>query len=600
MYLDFFHLKQHPFTLTPNPRFLFLTERHREALAHLFYGVSQDGGFVQLTGEVGTGKTTLCRCLVENAPENVDVALVLNPRQTPSELVSTLCEELGVPVPEGTCSLKALIDRLNRHLLENHARGRRTVAILDEAQDLYPETLEQVRLLTNLETESRKLLQIFLVGQPELREILKRPELRQLAQRITARYHLGPMTPGDTAGYVRHRLEVAGREDPLLTPGALRSVHRLSGGIPRLVNIVCERALLGAYGLRKDRVDRRLIRRAHREVMGLHAHGPPTRRILFWGMGAAALAALLLIWYQDPSSLLGDLIQRPTAPGGDAAAPVVSKRDVPRPSAPPARTEKRSVSTASSPNPVGPPTVEREQTSQESVPPGNFATHLERGTSGMDLETAFSILMKSWKRSLPGPRGGDPCLRIAAAGLRCLRGKGSWMRLRHIDRPVVLEFRTGPKRRYAALLGLRGPQATLGFGDLHLTISTESMDPFWLGDFILVWNAPSLSSRLLKKGMKGPDILWLRKQLDLGEGTRMEDSSHPASPVFDEALEQRVRRFQREHALLVDGMVGEKTLFELMRVTGELQGPRLSDTTRARVGKSGPRPSDHEDHRMEG
>src|SRR5579863_4453653 len=236
MYLAFFGLAEKPFSITPDPRYLYLSARHADALAHLVYGISEAGGFVQLTGEVGTGKTTIIRSLLSRTPQNAEIALILNPRLSPGEFLLSLCEELGMGA-DG--SAKELVDLLNRYLLRSHAQGRRVVLIVDEAQNLAPEVLEQIRLLTNLETETQKLLQIILIGQPELRRLLAREDLRQLAQRITGRYHLDPLSREETAAYIRHRLRVAGATRDVFTRGALYEIYRVSGGIPRLINIVC-------------------------------------------------------------------------------------------------------------------------------------------------------------------------------------------------------------------------------------------------------------------------------------------------------------------------------------------------------------------------
>jgi len=269
MYLSFFGLNEKPFAITPDPRYLYLSERHAEALAHLLYGINEAGGFVQLTGEVGTGKTTIVRSLLAQTPKNAEIALILNPKMTAPEFLLTICEELGIGVPDSALgSLKDLVDILSEYLLRAHAAGQRVVLVVDEAQNLSPEVLEQVRLLTNLETNTQKLLQIILIGQPELRELLSRNELRQLAQRITGRYHLNPLSHEETAAYVRHRLRVAGATTDIFAPQALNAVFGLSQGVPRVINVICDRALLGAYSLDRHRVTPSLVRSAAAEVFG--------------------------------------------------------------------------------------------------------------------------------------------------------------------------------------------------------------------------------------------------------------------------------------------------------------------------------------------
>ncbi|MGA9026028.1 MAG: AAA family ATPase, partial [Steroidobacteraceae bacterium] len=269
MYTSFFGLSEKPFAITPDPRYLYLSERHAEALAHLLYGINESGGFIQLTGEVGTGKTTVVRTLLSRIPHHADVAVIMNPRITPVEFLLTICEELGIAVEDADRgSVKQMVDALNRRLLTAHAEGRRVIVIVDEAQNLSADVLEQVRLLTNLETPTQKLLQIILIGQPELRDLLDRTELRQLAQRITGRYHLNPLSREETKGYVRHRLRVAGASSEIFGASAVNEVHRLSSGIPRVINVTCDRALLGAYTREVRKVTAALVRRAAGEVYG--------------------------------------------------------------------------------------------------------------------------------------------------------------------------------------------------------------------------------------------------------------------------------------------------------------------------------------------
>jgi general secretion pathway protein A len=292
MYAAHFGLREPPFAITPDPAYVYLGRHHQEALAHLLYGAGENGGFVQLTGEVGTGKTTLVRTLLEQRLENADIALCLNPRLTVEELLATVCDELGVVYPRERHTLKPLLDALNEHLLRVHAAGRRTVLIIDEAQNLSREVLEQIRLLTNLETAKHKLLRIILVGQPELRRLLARPDLRQLAQRITARYHLPPLDRRETAAYIGHRLRVAGGRAELFTESARRVVHRRSAGIPRLINIICDRALLGAWGQGARCVTAARIRQAAGEAL---RGGGSDWRFHPWLAPGIGLVALVLI-----------------------------------------------------------------------------------------------------------------------------------------------------------------------------------------------------------------------------------------------------------------------------------------------------------------
>ncbi|HEX2009550.1 MAG TPA: AAA family ATPase, partial [Roseateles sp.] len=273
MYAPFFGLQHEPFSIAPDPRYLFMSERHREALAHLLYGLRGGGGFVLLTGEIGAGKTTVCRCFLEQIPAHCNVAYIFNPKLTVLELLQTVCEEYRIPrepLPAGGIeTAKHCVDRLNAFLLQTHAAGRSNVLIIDEAQNLAPELLEQLRLLTNLETSERKLLQIILIGQPELRSMLAAPQLEQLAQRVIARFHLTALSEAETAQYVHHRLGVAGSVGAAALPfdrQALRQVHRLSRGVPRRINLLCDRALLGAYAQGRKRVDRRTLARAATEV----------------------------------------------------------------------------------------------------------------------------------------------------------------------------------------------------------------------------------------------------------------------------------------------------------------------------------------------
>jgi general secretion pathway protein A len=305
MYLSFFGIAEKPFAITPDPRYLYLSARHADALAHLVYGINEAGGFIQLTGEVGTGKTTTIRSLLARAPKNAEIALILNPRLSPGEFLLALCEELGMGADDNAAgNTKELVDLLNRYLLRAHAQGRRVVLIVDEAQNLAPEVLEHIRLLTNLETETQKLLQIILIGQPELRKLLAREDLRQLAQRITGRYHLDPLSRQETAAYVRHRMRVAGATADIFTRGALREIYNVTRGIPRVINIICDRALLGAYTQDLHQVPAALVRRAGAEVVDQEL-SPRWMPLLVGGLALAVLVgSAALLWRYAPPRLL--------------------------------------------------------------------------------------------------------------------------------------------------------------------------------------------------------------------------------------------------------------------------------------------------------
>ena len=294
MYHQYFGFNKSPFSIAPDPHNVYLSLQHREALAHLLFGVTAGGGFVLLTGEIGTGKTTMCRCLLEQLPPTCDVAFIFNPKLTALDLLLTICDELHIELGAAVKSIKTLVDRINVHLLNAHANGRNTLLIIDEAQNLSADVLEQMRLLTNLETNECKLLQIILLGQPELRQKLARPELAQLAQRIIARFHLGPLAKGDLAGYIAHRLATAGSQRPIIPNGLVSAIYRASRGVPRVVNVLCDRALLGAYVEGKTLVDRKVLARAVREVRG-EERVLPAWAASRWALVAAGLACVGLV-----------------------------------------------------------------------------------------------------------------------------------------------------------------------------------------------------------------------------------------------------------------------------------------------------------------
>jgi general secretion pathway protein A len=539
MYLSHFGLTHAPFAITPDPRFLYLSERYREALAHLLYGVGAGGGFVLLTGEVGTGKTTLCRGLLEQLPADVDAALVINPSLGADELIDAIGDELGVARPAAG-SGKARVDQLNRHLLAVHASGRRSVLIIDEAQLLGPEALEQVRLLTNLETHTAKLLQVILIGQPELRRLLARPGLRQLAQRITARYHLEPLTRAEVDAYIDHRLRLAGADGSLFEPRAKGCIQRASRGIPRLINSICDRALLGAYAQGSDRVGVRTARRAAAEVLGQVPRG--RGRHVWLALPLLAAAGLGGWLYATQLRDLEPAIDLADAPSASRAAPAATPA--------PLETVSVPVPPPAAPPPATPPAA--------ALAP---ALHADRGA-------ALASLAQLWDPTAAGIVGA--CDTLPAAGLACFSGQGSWAALRALDRPAVLTL-TAPgvstRPAYAVAVAVAGDRVELLAADgSRRSVDRDTLLAAWFGRFDLVWQPPGVP--LLRRGDRGPAVAWLRARLD-------DRASARADPLrFDADLEARVLAFQQAHDLTADGLVGQQTMLQLDLLAGP--GPRLA------------------------
>ncbi|MBZ0070904.1 MAG: AAA family ATPase [Gammaproteobacteria bacterium] len=588
MYCRHFGLDAKPFSITPDPRFLFLSERHREALAHLLYGVGEGGGFVQLTGEVGTGKTTLCRALLEQLPQSVDIALILNPKLSGLELVAAVCDELKVDYPRDTQSLKVLVDHLNEHLLRAHAAGRRTVLVIDEAQNLSAEVLEQIRLLTNLETAQAKLLQIILIGQPELQALLARNELRQLAQRITARYHLGSLSRAETQIYIAHRLKVSGGHGNLFTRGAIDAVQRLSGGTPRLINVLCDRALLGAYVEDRQRVDARLVRRAAREVLPEVQAGYGARSIWPWVAGVALVAgAAVLGWRvgdhpQDLLSFGGVASEeaRPAATDAPHAGPG-------EPGEPDKLAAFGTVAGTTSPDPLQddaellPPPTTMDAESPPPVAALGAALLTAAADESSELLT-WSGLFKLWDAALYLDGQLQPCDQAAHQGLRCLVRAGNWTQLRSLDRPAVLQMIAPDGRRVSALLrSLDTDAAGIEVGGELLHTPLAGIERYWHGQFVLLWRPP-VGHEVLRTGARGADVAWLHDLLDRLQPDAAGGAG--AADVYDTALAERVRRFQAAHALEADGVVGTLTLIHLNSADRRSGGPRLSGAALARDG----------------
>jgi general secretion pathway protein A len=587
MYEAHFGLTEFPFSITPDLRYLYMSEKHREGLAHLLYGVQSYGGFIVLTGEVGTGKTTLCRCLLQQMPEDCVVAFIINPNLTVPELLSTICDELQIAYPKDNKSVKVFVDLINACLLDAHARGEKAVLIIDEAQNLSLAVLEQIRLLTNLETAERKLLQIILLGQPELRDKLARPDLIQLSQRIIARYHLGPLSRQEVEAYIAHRLAVAGSRQEIFTRSALREVYGQSGGIPRLVNLVCDRGLLGAFSRGELKVERRMVVQAAKEVFGKETVRSSSWHGLTWrhaGLVFCAFALLCIATYRDWSTSsfvnkIGDWIaHHPTTVVGQLAEsnPVsTSPRETfPEHSGPSLPSVKEeALAEIPEPAPMESVRVPEEHAADRSKAPNGsrlaggeqpkFADTerlLERARS-QGLEGARSALFAAWGMSYELHGTADFCQQAAAQGFRCYSGPGGLAELHQWNRPAILRlFDKKGEELYAALRGVEEGVAVFDAGGERLTVSMDDLIVRWRGEYLLLWPAPQGYKNRLRIGDKGPMVTWLKLELSRAAGEPFELSP---SELFDGVLENRVKRFQLANAIFPDGLVGAQTVNRL-------------------------------------
>lgn len=579
MYSQNFGLTQDPFSIAPDPRYLFMSERHREALAHLLYGVAgvtgpggaavgTGGGFVLLTGEIGTGKTTICRCFLEQIPAGCHVAYIFNPKLSVIELLQSICEEFHIAVAPAASSpptVKDYIDPLNAFLLQRHAAGQSSVLIIDEAQNLQPDVLEQLRLLTNLETSERKLLQIVLIGQPELRAMLARPELEQLAQRVMARFHLDALSELETTQYIAHRLAVAGHTGALpFDAPALQRIHRLARGVPRRINLLCGRALLGAWANGLQHVDRKVVEKAAAEVFGPDSAAPPAAhprrtRYALGGLAVLAGAALtgFMLWNAPHAPAQATRLAPQTAvqPAAQTAAQATAKPAAPAPPAGAASSAAAPPVLAPMPAPLP---LEAVETLWPALP--------------KDLDTAWRELGGVWK--LPASDG-DPCQAAPAQPLHCYRTGGlSLPLLRQLGRPGILTLQAASGAPvYALLIGLNDQTATLQIAGQRHKVRLVTLGQWWRGDFATYWRAPPAYRPELQDASQGPAIHYLARQLSLLDGLPAPEASS-ASPTLDAPLRARVRDFQRAHGLVPDGQPGPMTFMQLDSATG-VAAPRL-------------------------
>lgn len=536
MYNEYFGLTDRPFSIAPDPRYLYMSEQHKEALAHLMYGVKQEGGFILLTGEVGTGKTTVCRCFLKQLDESIDVAYIVNPKQTSTELLESMCDDLGIPRVQDDQSIKSLTDVITNRLLVNHSVGKNTVLLIDEAQNLSVEVLEQLRLLTNLETDQKKLLQIILLGQPELLDILAKPELRQLSQRVTARFHMGCLSRKDIIPYVQHRLAVAGCRMALFPQSTAKIIEKASSGVPRLINLICDRALLGVYSSNGSTVTVQTLKQAAKEVLGEQKKASENKvSERFWAFGSFVLIVqflAVLLWlfkpWTDDSSVAdnkpaetGLLIQSETLANSEVDGVL--------------------------------------RYSQESLLQAPENDELE----SLFNPNAYAMLGQPWGINSLSNNKTQLCDDLSQTLLKCASKNVSWGRLETINRPFVATVIMQGQANYLLV-----DQFVENEAGRTLRVIQESGDvkylrqalfaQIWTGQIDYLWLQPSPEMPLLKPGDVHAYIHHVRLLL-MGEQGDL---------VYDQALSERVKDFQSEMGVASDGVIGPETIMLINSVTG--------------------------------
>ena len=597
LYSDHFGLRESPFSIAPNPEYLYMSDRHREALAHLMYGIQGDGAFILLSGEVGTGKTTVCRCLLEQIPEEVDTAFILNPKLTAEELLAAACDDLSISYPDNA-SIKTLTDVVNAYLLEAHARDRRTILIIDEAQNLSIEVLEQLRLLTNLETHQRKLLQIILLGQPELLDMLTKPELRQLSQRITARFHLEALNKNEVASYIRHRLAIAGAKGHFFSRRAVDKVFKLSEGIPRVINLICDRSMLGAYSKGEMQVTPSIVSKAAGEILGQRK----TSNLDWQRFAITAIGCLTLVTSYLFFDLLRDSPDRPSTAriledrsattlkpsqiavisdtdntlAAESLPILINKQASITPRIATERSSARGGGPAlenASQN-IGPNTRPASNTNQRVSDAEKSQTvplvPLSSLVGYSDFQRALNDLLELWDIDFIDP-GTATCELAETIGLFCYESIAGLNEMSDFNRPFIVRL----DGRWFTLAGIDRDRATVLYGKQTFDIRLNELLENWNGNFTLLWRAPPGYQVPLTVGDRGPAVDWLVNRLAI-----IDDANPGLDPgyIFDGALESRVRQFQISSGLTPDGIAGVKTWIKINDQDG-IQTPRLYSET---------------------
>ncbi len=557
MYLEHFGLLESPFSIAPDPRYLYMSERHREALAHLLYGLESDGAFILLTGDVGTGKTTVSRCLLEQVPLYTNLALVLNPKLSALELLQVICDELQIDYDKQQLSIKNLIDGINSYLLEQHALGRNTVLLIEEAQNLDLDVLEQLRLLTNLETSERKLLQVILLGQPEFLEVLSRPELSQLAQRITARFHLTPLSFNEVQEYVTHRLAVAGCRRPLFSYPRLKQVYQYSGGVPRLINVICDRALLGAYVQEHHQPDKATLKQAASEVLGA-PRGAKT------AAGNTASRGRRSGWFAGFGRVTAWLVMISLAAAFYFSQYPLTEYPVIENS-----LAQLGIEDVQSPTEVTADTSLPQQVTADSIPAKTPLAAIQWADDNLRLRSnllSYQALFERWNVAYQLGSDGTPCFHAQTRDMACLQDTGDIDSLRQLNRPAVIKlYDDFNQPQYATLLALvesqqgEVEQVVLFLANQQQSVSLAQFEYYWKGEYSLLWKKPSVYQDLIRPGDEGEAVVWLHQQINKIEN----NPQGVVSSFYDDRLQQKVRAFQLGQGLQDDAVVGVKTLIHM-------------------------------------
>ncbi|QMU60528.1 MAG: AAA family ATPase [Gammaproteobacteria bacterium] len=598
MFGQYFNIDESVFSIAPNPKYLFLSKQHEEALAHLIYGVTRKGGFVCLTGDIGTGKTTICRCMFEQLPENTDIAFVINPKFSPMELLASICDELHIGYSPFQPSIREYVKKLNTYLVEAHSRGRNTALVIDEAQNLSIEALEHVRALTNLETNEQKLLQIILIGQPELKTLLAKPELEQVNQRITARFHIGPLSLNESNHYINHRLLVAGAKEKIFSAANIKQIYRLSKGVPRRINILCDRVLLVAYTIRKSKISSQIITQSAEEVFGdvpVYSNLFPKALaasifvVLISALGvfafqnymidSPAIQSSLAVFSENKIALTPDADEVKTFIGDvtevvkaevksaevsevnfastiKAEKLIINQKEINERKANYvtkniAKSEPIKVNVSA---PVKDVVKEVKKSTLENNAPKLVSN--EKVLQFTGYGKAYQQLFRLWAVDYSSTEV-SPCEHAFNNQLHCYQSKGSIKNIIGLNRPVLLKSKSELyEPSYMVVVSIEGDYAIVSEKGDYQLVAISDIEANWSGEFEMLWRPLRAGVSYIKPGQKGKAVALLDQKLAKLQG-RKSLTSHPF--VYSEDLVNQVRAFQIANKLPSDGVVGPIT-----------------------------------------